>query len=96
MWYIDFADWSVISPCIEAIQMCVKFLSWTRGFTQYILIEFYGKSEYFAKTAGFRSAGHILQAIGIIAIKSKETMVVTYTYRYSSGHLIPIIHSVHL
>ena len=28
----------------------------------------------------------ILQSIGIIAIKSKETMVVTYTCRYSSGH----------
>jgi len=30
----------------------------------------------------------ILQAIGIIVIKSKETRVVTYTCRYSSGHLI--------
>jgi len=31
----------------------------------------------------------ILQPLGIILIKSKETRVVTYTYRYSSGHLIP-------
>ena len=34
----------------------------------------------------------ILQSIGIIIIKSKETRVVTYTCKYSSGHLIPIIH----
>jgi len=27
-----------------------------------------------------------VQAIGIIAIKSKETRVVTYTCKYSSGH----------
>ena len=33
----------------------------------------------------------ILQLIGIIVIKSKETRVITYTCRYSSGHLIPII-----
>ena len=33
----------------------------------------------------------ILQSIGIMLIKSKETRVVTY--RYSSGHLIPIIQS---
>jgi len=31
----------------------------------------------------------ILQSIGIIVIKSKETKVITYTCRYSSGHLIP-------
>ena len=31
----------------------------------------------------------ILQLIGIIVIKSKETGVVTYTYKYSNGHLIP-------
>ena len=35
----------------------------------------------------------ILQSIGIIAIKSKETRVVTYTCKYFSGHLISIIHS---
>jgi len=33
----------------------------------------------------------ILQSTGIILIKSKETRLITYTYRYSSGHLIPII-----
>ena len=31
----------------------------------------------------------ILQSIGIIVIKSKETRMITYTCRYSSGHLIP-------
>jgi len=31
----------------------------------------------------------ILQSIGIIVIKSKETSVITYTCRYSSGNLIP-------
>ena len=31
----------------------------------------------------------ILQSTGIIVIKSKETRVVAYTCRYSSGHLIP-------
>ena len=30
----------------------------------------------------------IFQSIGIIVIKSRETRVVTYTCRYSSGHLI--------
>ena len=32
----------------------------------------------------------ILQSIGIIAIKSKETRVITYTCRYSSGHIIHV------
>jgi len=31
----------------------------------------------------------ILQSIGIVVTKSKETRVVTYTCRYSSGNLIP-------
>jgi len=31
----------------------------------------------------------ILQSIGIIVIKSKETRVITYICRYSSGNLIP-------
>ena len=35
----------------------------------------------------------ILQLIEIIVIKSKETRVIAYTCRYSSGHLIPIIQS---
>jgi len=33
----------------------------------------------------------ILQPIGIIITKSKETKMITYICRYSSGHLIPII-----
>ena len=36
----------------------------------------------------------ILQAIWIIKINSKETRVVAYTCRYSSGQLIPIFQSV--
>jgi len=36
----------------------------------------------------------ILQAIGIIKMKSKETRVLAYTCRYSSGLLIPIFQSV--
>jgi len=36
----------------------------------------------------------ILQLIRIIVIKSKETRVVTFTCRYSSGQLIPIFQSV--
>ena len=37
----------------------------------------------------------ILQSIGIIVMyKGKETRVITYTCRYSSGHLIPITQSV--
>ena len=31
----------------------------------------------------------ILQLIGIIVIKNKETRVIIYTSRYSSGNLIP-------
>ena len=38
----------------------------------------------------------ILQSIGIVVIKSKETRVATCTSRYSSGHLIPIIQSCQL
>ena len=26
VWFIDYADWSTISPCIQAIQTCVKFI----------------------------------------------------------------------
>ena len=33
----------------------------------------------------------IFQSIGIIVLKDKETRVVSYTCRYSSKHLIPII-----
>ena len=38
----------------------------------------------------------ILQSIGIIVIKNRETRAVIYTYRYSSGHLIPINFSLYL
>ena len=44
LWYMDFTDWSVISPCTEAIQTCVKFLAGTHSFTLYALAQFYGKS----------------------------------------------------
>ena len=56
LWYIDFADWSVISPCTETIQMCVNFLVGTCSFTQYVLVQFYGKSE-FCKNSGFSLSG---------------------------------------
>ena len=36
----------------------------------------------------YKEKSVILQAIGII--RSKETRVVAYTRRYSSGHLIPM------
>jgi len=48
-------------------------------------------NQNFAKTAGFRSAGHklvILQSIGIVVTKSKGTKVITYTCRYNSEHFI--------
>ena len=35
----------------------------------------------------------ILRSIGIIVLKSKEKRMITYTCRYSSGHLIPAIQS---
>ena len=61
LWYICFADWSVISPCTEAILTCVNFLVKTRSFTLYIYMFQYNfmANQNFAKTAGFRSAGHI-------------------------------------
>jgi len=59
LWYIDFADWSFISPCTEAIQTYVNFLVGTHSFTQYVLVQFMA-NQNFAKTAGFRSAGHKL------------------------------------
>ena len=36
-----------------------KFLVWTHSFTQYVLVQFMA-NQNFAKTAGFRSAGHKL------------------------------------
>ena len=56
LWYIDFADWKVISPCIEAIQTCIIFLVGTRSFTLYVLVQFYGKSE-FCENGGFSLSG---------------------------------------
>ena len=61
VWYIDFADQSVISSCIKAIQTCVKFLSWIRNFTQYVLMKSMA-NQNFAKTAGFCLAGHVFVA----------------------------------
>jgi len=46
VWYIDFANQSIISPYMEAIQTYIKFLSQTCSFTQYVLIQFYAKSEF--------------------------------------------------
>ena len=58
----------------------------------FLLINSWPGSYYFNKLSNkCKRKLVILQAIGIIEIKSKETRVVTYTYRYSSGHLIPII-----
>ena len=41
------------------------------------------------QTNKYRKKMVILQSIGIVVIKSKETRVITYTCTYSSGHLIP-------
>ena len=46
-----------------------------------------------SKQTSIREKFIILQSIGIIFIKSKETKMVTYTCRYCSRHLIPIIQS---
>ena len=46
------------------------------------------------QTNKYKEKFAILQSIGITVIKSKETSVITYTCRYSSGHLIPTIQSV--
>ena len=56
LWYIDFANWSVISPYTEAMQTCVIFLVGTNSFTQYVLVQFYGKSE-FCENGGFSLSG---------------------------------------
>jgi len=45
------------------------------------------------QTSKYKEKLVILQSIGIVVIKSKETRVITYTCRYSGGHLIPIIQS---
>ena len=56
VWYIDFADWSVISPCTKPIHTCVKFLVGIRSFTLYVLVQFFGKSE-FCENGGFSLSG---------------------------------------
>jgi len=43
---------------------------------------------YGSKLYKYKEKLVILHSIGIIVIKRKETRVVTYTCRYSSGHLI--------
>ena len=45
--------------------------------------------ENLLNTSSYKEKFVILQAIGIIELKSKETRVVAYTCRYSSGPLIP-------
>ena len=45
------------------------------------------------KTNKYKEKLVLLQSIWIAFIKSKETRVITYTCRHSSGHLIPIIQS---
>jgi len=42
------------------------------------------------QTNNYKEKLVILQSIGIIVIKSKETRMITYTCRYSSGHLSTI------
>ena len=41
----------------------------------------------------YREKFVILQLIGIMAVKSKETRAAAYTCRYSSEHSIPLIQS---
>jgi len=53
----------------------------------------YGDLSKKTKTSKYKEKLVILQSIGVIAIKSKKTRVITYTCKYSSGHLIPIIQS---
>ena len=50
--------------------------------------QFHEKWRYSGGSHISTSIRKILQAIGIIVIKSKGTRVVTYTSRYSIGHLI--------
>ena len=73
LWYIDFADWSVISPYTKVIQTCVNFLVGTRSFTLYVLVQFYGKSE-FCENGGFSLSG------SHISVKSQVAMVSTNIY----------------
>ena len=58
---------------------CSNFLAVTFGFTTLSMSQAHFTPENFV----------ILQSIGIIAIKSRETRVVIYTCRYSSGQFNP-------
>jgi len=50
-------------------------------------------SQKINQTNKYKEKLVILQSIRIIVIKSKETRLITYTCRYSSGNLIRIIQS---
>ena len=45
--------------------------------------------SYYNKNNKYKEKLVILQSIGIVVIKNKETKVITYTCTYSSGNLIP-------
>jgi len=46
------------------------------------------RNDLSKKANKYKEKEVILQSIGIIVIKSKETRVITYTCRYSIGYLI--------
>ena len=54
-----------------------------------VLVNFYHNNSKVVLCNKFKEKFVILQAIGIILIKSKETRVIAYTHRYFSGPLIP-------
>jgi len=81
LWYIDLADWSVISPCTKAIQACINFLVGTHSFTLYVLIQLYGKSE-FCKNGGFLLSGpHLLAAICYFCVHMYVTIAINSLHR---------------
>jgi len=63
--------------------------------TDFPLIVYWAHQEIFMvislkkQTNKYKEKLVILQSIGIIVIKSKETMMITYTCRCSSENLIP-------
>ena len=102
LWYIVFADWSVISHCTEAIQTCVNFLVGTRSFTLYVLVQFYGKSEFCENGRFSLSGSHIAIlkfAIGITCLNHDEISVYTvkFTILYktpSEKYFIGLVYSM--
>ena len=62
------------------LQVCIKNTS-IRKILYLFVYHFY--------TYKYKKKLVILQSIRVIVIKSKETRLITYTCRYSSGHLIP-------